>query len=67
MRLLPLDDAPLSILGRFVAYPIGKITLRILTLGRYPPEDEKHNALFVALPSWWFFTVVAVAINSLHG
>ena len=27
--------------------------LRIMTLGSYPPEDQKHNALFVAIFPWF--------------
>ena len=31
--------------------------MRILTLGSYPPEDRKHNSLFVAVFAW--FAVIA--------
>jgi hypothetical protein len=53
-----------SLLGRFVAYPIGKVMLRLLTLGIYPPEEAKHNYLFVMLFPWVVFCVVAVIAYS---
>jgi len=53
-----------SLLGRFVAYPIGKVILRLLTLGTYPPEETKHNYLFVMLFPWVVFCVVAVIAYS---
>ena len=59
MRLTPPANSPLSIAGRYIAYPIGKISLKILTLGHYPPEDKKHNALFVAIFPWLAFLIVA--------
>jgi hypothetical protein len=53
-----------SLLGRFVAYPIGKIILRVLTLGKYPPENVKHNYLFVMLVPWVLFCVIAIVVYS---
>jgi hypothetical protein len=53
-----------SMMGRFVAYPIGKVLLRVLTLGRYPPENEKHNDLLVIIFPWVFFCVVALIVYS---
>jgi hypothetical protein len=50
--------------GRYVAYPLGKILLRALTLGRYPPEHRPHNYLFVMLFPWVLFCVLAVVIYS---
>jgi hypothetical protein len=64
MQWLPPPNAHLSMLGRFIAYPVGKVLLRCLTLGRYPPENRPHNALFVALTPWWFFCIVAVVAFS---
>jgi hypothetical protein len=51
-------------IGRYVAYPLGKILLRVLTLGRYPPEHRPHNFLFVMLFPWVLFCVLAVVIYS---
>jgi hypothetical protein len=51
-----------SLLGRFIAYPIGKLLLRLLTIGKYPPEEAKHNYLFVMLFPWVLFVVLAVII-----
>ena len=53
MKLTPPDNAPLSLVGSYIGYPIGKVMLRIMTLGSYPPEDQKHNALFVAIFPWF--------------
>ena len=61
MKWLPPEKAPLSILGRLI-YPLGKIMLLSITLGRYPPENKPHNALFVALFPWWAFVIIAVII-----
>jgi hypothetical protein len=57
MKLTPPADAPLSFLGSYIAYPIGKILLRVLTFGSYPPELRKHNYFFVALFPW--FAIIA--------
>ena len=60
MTPFPTKGSKLSLVGRFVAYPIGKLSLRILTLGKYPPEKENHNELFVAIFAWAVFSVFAV-------
>ena len=60
MRLTAPKNSLLSLIGAYIAYPIGKILLRVLTLGRYPPEEKKHNVLFVALFPWFAFLVIAV-------
>lgn len=57
MKLLPTGNHKLSLLGAYIAYPIGKLLLRVLTLGKYPPEEKHHSALFVALTPWWIFGV----------
>ena len=64
MKLLPPQNHQLSILGAFVAYPIGKVLLRLLTLGAYPPEDKPHSALFVACAPWWVFGIVVTVVYS---
>lgn len=64
MKLLPPQNHKLSLIGAFVAYPIGKLLLRALTIGHYPPENEPHNALFVAFTPWWFFGTVITLIYS---
>lgn len=64
MRLLPLEGTHLSLLGKYVTYPIGKILCRCMTMGYYPPEGKPHNELMIALTPWWFFCIVAVAIWS---
>lgn len=64
MRLLPPPNNKLSFLGAFVAYPLGKVALRFLTLGRYPPENKPHNALFVALTPWWLVGTIVTLIYS---
>ena len=53
MKLTPPESAPLSPVGAYVFYPVGKLLLRIITLGGYPPEDEKHNSVFVAIFPWF--------------
>jgi len=58
MRLLPPPNHKLSLLGAYIGYPLGKIILRILTLGRYPPEDSPHNDMLVALTPFWVFGIV---------
>lgn len=62
MKLLPTGNHKLSLLGAYVAYPLGKVLLRVFTLGRYPPEDTPHNALFVALVPWWVFGAVLTVV-----
>jgi hypothetical protein len=62
MKLLPAGNHKLSLLGAYVAYPIGKILLRVLTLGHYPPEEKDHSALFVALTPWWIFGIALTLI-----
>ena len=62
MKLLPAGNHKLSVLGAYIAYPLGKVLLRVLTLGRYPPEDKPHNALFVALTPWWVFGIAVTLI-----
>ena len=57
MRLLPPPNHKLSLVGAYVAYPIGKLVLRLLTFGYYPPEDKPHNDMFVALTPYWFFGI----------
>ena len=64
MKLLLPPNHKLSSLGQFVAYPIGKLLLRVLTLGKYPPEDEPHNALFVALAPYWIVGTLLTLIFS---
>ncbi len=64
MKLLPPPNHKLGLLGEFIAYPLGKILLRILTLGGYPPEDEPHNELMVALAPWWVFGIVITWLYS---
>jgi hypothetical protein len=64
MKLLPPANQKISALGAYIAYPIGKILLRVLTLGRYPPEDKEHSALFVMLSPWWFFVIVITLLYS---
>ena len=58
MKLLPPPDHKLSLLGVYIGYPIGKLMLRALTWGNYPPEDRRHNALFVALTPYWLVGAV---------
>ena len=53
MRLTPPEGAPLSQIASYIGYPLGKVMLRILTLGRYPPENSKHNSVFVSLFPWF--------------
>jgi hypothetical protein len=62
LKLLPTGNHKLGLLGAFVAYPIGKVLLRILTLGHYPPEDRPHNALLVAMTPWWVFGIVITVV-----
>jgi hypothetical protein len=52
------------LLGAYVAYPLGKVALRVLTIGRYPPENEPHSALFVAFTPWWLFGIVITLLYS---
>ena len=59
MKMFPPEGTKLSLLGAYITYPIGKIMLRILTIGKYPPEERKHNDLFVGLFPWFFFCIVA--------
>ena len=58
MRLLPPPNHNLSLLGAYIGYPIGKVILRILTLGRYPPENSPHNDMLVAFTPFWVFGIV---------
>ena len=53
MKLTPPESAPLSLVGSYVFYPVEKLMLRIITLGSYPPEDKKHNSVFVAIFPWF--------------
>jgi len=64
MNLRPPENHKLSLLGAFIAYPVGKVLLRALTLGHYPPESQPHNALFVALTPWWVFGILVTLIYS---
>lgn len=64
MNLRPPQNHKLSLLGALVAYPVGKVVLRVLTLGRYPPENQPHSALFVALTPWWLFGILVTLIYS---
>lgn len=64
MNLRPPRNHKLSLLGAVVAYPLGKMALRLLTLGHYPPEDRPHNALFVALTPWWLFGIIITLVYS---
>lgn len=64
MKLLPPRNHELGFLGEYIAYPLGKISLRILTLGRYPPEDKPHNAIFVAFTPWWLFGTIVTLLYS---
>jgi len=60
MKLFPTEGKNLSLIGRYIGYPIGKIGLRVVTLGHYPPENKKHNELLVSMFSWAFFCVFSV-------
>ncbi len=64
MKLFPPPNHKLSILGAYLAYPLGKVALRILTVGRYPPEEAPHNAMFVAFSPWWIFGIVITLVYS---
>ncbi|MFN3811245.1 MAG: hypothetical protein ACK4S6_11555 [Roseateles asaccharophilus] len=64
MKLLPPENHKLSLMGAFIAYPIGKIMLRLLTLGRYPPENKPHNAALVALSPWCILGTVLTLLYS---
>lgn len=64
MKWFAPSDSHGSLLGRFVAYPIGKLLLLALTLGKYPPEEKKHNYLMVMLFPWIFFTVFVTILYS---
>lgn len=64
MNLLPPPKHKLSLLGAYIAYPLGKLALRLLTFGHYPPEDRPHSALFVALTPWWLFGIVVALVYS---
>lgn len=64
MKLLPPENHKLSLIGAFIAYPIGKIMLRLLTLGHYPPENKPHNAALVALSPWWILGTVLTLLYS---
>lgn len=37
MNLRPPKNHKLSLLGALIAYPVGKLLLRLLTLGHYRP------------------------------
>ena len=63
LRLTPPESAPLSLVGSYIFYPIGKVMLRIITLGSYPPEDQKHNALFVAIFPWFMVILVFLVVD----
>ena len=58
MKLFPPPNHKLSLLGAYVAYPIGKLALRLVTLGRYPPEDKPHNTMMVGLTPWFLLCIV---------
>lgn len=64
MKLLPPPNHKLSLLGAFLAYPLGKVALRILTFGHYPPEDKPHNAMLVAFTPWWLFGIIVTLLFS---
>ena len=64
MRLLPPSGHTLSLLGAYIAYPIGKLALRLLTLGYYPPENRPHNTMFVSLTPWWLFGTIITLVYS---
>jgi hypothetical protein len=64
VKLFPPPNHKLSLLGAYVAYPLGKVALRVLTIGRYPPEKEPHSALFVASTPWWLFGIVITLLYS---
>ena len=53
LKLTPPESAPLNAVGSYVFYPVGKLLLRIITVGSYPPEDRKHNSVFVAIFPWF--------------
>ena len=64
MTWIAPPDSHGSALGRFIAYPLGKLVLRIITFGTYPPEHAKHNYLFVMLFPWVLFVIVITAFYS---
>lgn len=57
MKLFPNKGNNLSFLGAYIAYPIGKILLKAITIGKYPPEAKKHNEMLVAI-----FPLVTAAV-----
>ena len=63
MSLTPPENAPLSLIGSYIAYPIGKIMLRMLSFGKYPPEHDKHNSLFVAIFPWFAIIIGFLVID----
>jgi hypothetical protein len=64
VKLLPPPNHKLSVLGAFIAYPVGKLLLRAMTFGAYPPEEKPHSELFVALTPWWVFGIVLTLLYS---
>lgn len=64
MKLLPPENHKLSLMGAFIAHPMGNIMLRLLTLGHYPPENKPHNAALVALSPWWILGTVLTLLYS---
>jgi hypothetical protein len=51
-----------------ILYPIGKVSLRILTLGRYPPSRAtRHNREFVAIFAFVPISIMILAYASAAG
>ena len=63
LRFTPPENAPLNLVGSYIAYPIGKVMLRIITLGSYPSEVRKHNSLFVAIFPWFMIILGFLVVD----
>jgi hypothetical protein len=58
-------DAIVEFIFTFVFYWPGKVVLRTMTLGRYPPPlDTPHNQTFVAIIG--FTSILLTVITIMH-
>ncbi|MBM3116480.1 hypothetical protein ACFQIB_15810 [Jeongeupia naejangsanensis] len=53
----------MGVIHRFVLYPIGRAILLIITVGKYPNPNKKHNPIFVANFVFIFFLVALALIT----